>query len=127
MKKFLTGMLSGVCAVLLSVAPGDTQNKPAPPKATAPSFQKDVLPILRTACLGCHSAENPTSGLALNSYAGLMKGGKGGVCIVPGKSADSRLVKYLLGTLQPKMPQGGALKPGDIDHIKQDVVRAEDV
>ena len=55
------------------------QNRPAPPKPTPPSFQKDVLPILRTACLGCHSAENPTSGLALNSYAGLMKGGKGGL------------------------------------------------
>src|ERR1051325_8470738 len=99
MKKPIFTIWLSAFAMLVLAVPCLAQNKPAPPKPPAPSFQKDVLPILRTACLGCHSAENPTSGLALNSYAGLMKGGKGGPCVVPGKSADSRMVKYMLGIL----------------------------
>ncbi|HLK59557.1 MAG TPA: c-type cytochrome domain-containing protein [Chthonomonadaceae bacterium] len=114
MKRSTLITVSGALVALATAALCIPQNKPA-----GPSFQKEVLPILRTACLGCHSAEMPTSGLALNSYAALMKGGKGGPCIVAGKSADSRLVKYLLGTLQPKMPPGGALKQADIDRIRQ--------
>jgi hypothetical protein len=38
---------------------------------------------------------------------------------VGGKSGESRLVKYLLGTLQPRMPVGGALKPAEIDRIRR--------
>lgn len=87
--------------------------------APAPSFARDVLPILRTACVGCHSIETPAGGLALANYTTLMKGGKNGAEIVPGKSADSRLVKLLLGAQQPKMPPGGPLKPADIDKIRQ--------
>jgi WD40 repeat protein len=49
----------------------------------------------------------------------LMKGGAHGAAVVPGKGADSRIVKMMLGTLQPKMPpSGGGLKQGDIDRIR---------
>jgi WD40 repeat protein len=83
------------------------------------SFHREVLPIFRAACVGCHGEKNPSSGLNLTSYVSLMRGGKGGAPVVPGKSGDSRLVKYLLGTLQPKMPVGGALKTAEIDRIRQ--------
>lgn len=87
-------------------------------KATV-SFHRDVLPIFRTACVGCHSNENPVNGLVLVSYDSLMKGGKGGAAIVAGKSAESRLYKYLTGAIKPQMPPGGALKTADIDKIRQ--------
>ena len=62
---------------------------------------------------------SPAGGLSLASYAMLIKGGKGGPPLAAGKSADSRLVKLLMGTTQPKMPPGGSLKQTDIDKIKQ--------
>ncbi|MCX6379670.1 MAG: hypothetical protein NT023_09380 [Armatimonadetes bacterium] len=83
------------------------------------SFQKQISPIFRASCIGCHSEKSAMGGLILTSYAKTMKGGKGGAQVIPGKSAESRLVKYLIGTAQPKMPIGGSLKTAEIDLIKK--------
>ena len=83
------------------------------------SFYREVFPIFRTACAGCHNGENAAGGLNLTSYASAVKGGKSGPLFVPGKSADSRLVKYVTGALKPQMPPGGGLKQADIDRIRQ--------
>ncbi len=106
---------------LLFARPGSAQTaaKPSVSRPAAVSFTKEVLPILRTACLGCHGGAQPAGGLSLASYADLMKGGKSGPPVVAGKSGASRMVKLLLGTQQPKMPPGGPLKPTDIDRIRQ--------
>jgi dipeptidyl aminopeptidase/acylaminoacyl peptidase len=105
---------------LLSALPGSAQTTAKPPasRPTA-SFYKDVLPILRTACIGCHGGAQPAGKLALTSYANLMQGGKSGSVLVAGKSGDSRLVKLLLGTEQPRMPPGGPLSSADIERIRQ--------
>ncbi len=100
-----------VCVTLVPIA-ATAQIRPAP------SYGRDVVPILRTACIGCHGAQNGASGLDVTSFAMLMKGGKGGPSILAGKSGDSKLVKMLLGTVQPKMPPGGGMKQADIDKIR---------
>ena len=87
--------------------------------APPPSFHRDVLPILRTACYGCHAAPAPSGGIALGSYAELVKGGKSGAAVIPGKSGASRLIGMLTGAVKPQMPPGGALKPADIDAIRR--------
>ncbi len=105
-----------VAAVLVFVlALTATGAAAAPPS----SFHRDVLPILRTACLGCHSAPTPAGGIALGSYADLVKGGKSGAAVMPGKSGASRLVGVLTGAVKPQMPPGGALKPADVDAIRR--------
>jgi WD40 repeat protein len=91
---------------------------PAAPPAP-PSFQREVLPILRTACIGCHSAANPAGGITLSSWAELLKGGRNGAAIVPGKAGESRLVKMLTGAVKPQMPPGPGLKASDIDIIRR--------
>lgn len=83
------------------------------------SFQKQIAPIFRASCIGCHSDKTTMGNLNLVSHAKTMKGGKGGAQIIPNKSGESKLVKYLLGTAQPKMPIGGSLKPAEIDLIKR--------
>ncbi|HLJ56264.1 MAG TPA: c-type cytochrome domain-containing protein [Chthonomonadaceae bacterium] len=90
-----------------------------PGSAAQPSFYRDVNPIFRTACTGCHNMEAAASGLNLTSYATAIKGGRGGALLVPGKAADSRLYKYLTGVLKPQMPPGAGLKQTDIDKVKQ--------
>jgi hypothetical protein len=93
---------------------------PTPPAAPAPpSFQREVLPILRTACMGCHTGPTPAGGIALGSYAELLKGGKNGAAVVPGRANESRLVRMLTGAVKPQMPPGPGLKSADIDLIRR--------
>ncbi|HXG24350.1 MAG TPA: c-type cytochrome domain-containing protein [Chthonomonadales bacterium] len=100
-------------------APFSKSKIQSPKSTTQPlTYHKDILPLFRAACIGCHGSKNPASGLTLDSYASLMKGGKGGAALIPGNSRESRLMKYLLGTLQPQMPIGGSLKPAEIERIR---------
>ncbi len=108
-----TTLFAVVCALLLGT------RAQAQSKGDFISFQKQIAPIFRASCIGCHSEKSAMGGLILTSYAKTMKGGKGGAQVVAGKSADSKLVKYLIGTAQPKMPIGGTLKTAEIDLIKK--------
>ena len=71
-------------------------------------FEKDVLPIFQQACAKCHLGDASMGKLHLGSEADLLRGGSSGASIVPGKSADSLLVKRILGlTDAQRMPMGG--------------------
>ncbi len=62
-----------------------------------PSFSEDVFPLIKSNCLPCHLAENENpSGLALDNYETLMKGGNHGNTVVPGKPKESNLYLKLL-------------------------------
>lgn len=72
-------------------------------------FSKQVLPLLQAQCLGCHGGANPASGYAMETRDKLLSGGRHGAAILPGKGAQSNLVRYLTGDLKPKMPPNGAI------------------
>lgn len=90
-----------------------------PPAATpAPTFA-DVLPIFRRACTHCHGGERPVEGLALDTYAGSMKGATGGVVVLPGQASKSGLLLRLQGLVEPRMPfDGEALPAAEIARIE---------
>ena len=44
--------------------------------ARNPSFRSDVFPIIRDNCLACHSDQTKMGQLVMESYDGLMLGGK---------------------------------------------------
>src|SRR5438132_5319798 len=75
--------------------------------AAAPSYARQIQPLFQRHCMPCHDAATRTSGLSLESYAVLMRGGKGGAVVVPGRSGESRLVGMIEGRLSPKMPPAG--------------------
>ncbi len=59
------------------------------------SFSRDVYPILKKNCIGCH-AQSPgegyqRSGLSMQTYESLMEGARYGPVIMPGKSKHSIL------------------------------------
>ncbi|MEP7367775.1 MAG: PSD1 and planctomycete cytochrome C domain-containing protein [Acidobacteriota bacterium] len=60
-------------------------------------FEKKIRPVLATKCYACHSAKlkSPMGGLVLDTKSGLTKGGANGAIVVPGKPAESRLLKAL--------------------------------
>ena len=86
----------------------------------APSFAKDVIPILAANCSGCHASNVKMGSLDLDSFDGLMKGGNEGAVVVPGKSGDSRLFLMIAGQAAPAMPLNGKqLAKGEVDIIRR--------
>ena len=72
--------------------------------AAAPSFTRDVRPILQKRCAGCHQPASKASDLDLTTFDALRKGGKLGPAFVAGKPDDSLVLRYIRGTEQPRMP-----------------------
>ena len=84
-------------------------------------FEKDILPVFQQSCANCHLGEAAMGKLQLGTEAALLRGGSSGPAIVAGKSADSLLVKRILGmTDAPRMPMGG--NPLSVEQVK--VIRA---
>ena len=82
--KILTMLLIGICSA------------EAAEPADIGFFEQKVRPVLVEHCYACHSseAEKPKGGLYLDSKAGWEKGGDSGdPAIVPGKPADSPLIR----------------------------------
>ena len=65
-------------------------------KGAAISFKNDVFPLVKKNCLPCHSEEqmNPSE-LYMDSYDGIIAGGKHGKPIVPGKAKESPMIQKL--------------------------------
>ncbi len=92
----------------------------APPSKPV-SFQKSILPIVKSACAECHTAPDgegfQKSGLAVGSYEEIMKGTKLGPVVIPGQSLNSslnRLVEGRSGVDQSiQMPHGKVKLPDE--------------
>jgi Protein of unknown function (DUF1549)/Planctomycete cytochrome C len=88
---------------------------PASPAETTPQgiefFETKIRPLFAAHCYECHSAMHKTrGGLLLDSRAGFTKGGDSGPVVVPGKPAESLLIKAVRQTdPELKMPKGGKL------------------
>lgn len=82
-------------------------------------FSKDVEPVLRKNCFGCHSGAQAKGQLRLDAPAGILRGGIGGPAVVPGKSEGSRLMHRIEGKGgEQRMPlKGEPLKPAEIAAI----------
>lgn len=60
------------------------------------SFKNDVFPLVKKHCLPCHSEEqmNPSE-LYMDSYDGILVGGKHGKPVEPGKAKESVMIQKL--------------------------------
>ncbi|MFM9960823.1 MAG: PSD1 and planctomycete cytochrome C domain-containing protein [Planctomycetaceae bacterium] len=61
----------------------------------APSFDKDVRPLLQAKCWRCHGEEVRKGELALHTPAGIRKGSESGPVVVASQSAKSRLYELV--------------------------------
>jgi WD40 repeat protein len=73
-------------------------------RTTAVVYEKEIEPILVNKCAFCHSGNIKEGKLDLSSYDTMMRGGKRGAAIVPGKSSESLLVKLSAKSIRPYMP-----------------------
>jgi hypothetical protein len=76
-----------------------------------------VRAIFDRHCMDCHESKDPEANLVLESHETLMKGGESGAAIVPGKSAESLLVKYIEGNIE-KNGKKKIMPPGKRDKLE---------
>jgi len=75
-------------------------------------FEGKIRPVLSSRCYACHSSKlaAPKGELVLDTKAGVLKGGRLGPAVVPGKPADSKLLEALTyANAHLQMPPSGKL------------------
>ncbi|MCC6589630.1 MAG: DUF1549 domain-containing protein [Bryobacterales bacterium] len=97
-------------------------------RADSPRFEQMVEPVLKARCAECHNDRARMGDLSVATRDGLLKGGKSGAAIVPGKPSDSLLLTMVSAGTMPKAGQkltsdeiatirrwieGGALRAGE--------------
>ena len=70
-------------------------------ESPASDFRSQVVPLLKTRCVKCHGPAKQEGGLSLALPAGIARGGKSGVAIVPGKPAESLLWQLVESNAMP--------------------------
>src|SRR5205823_2994915 len=102
----------------------ETKSAAASPKKL--SFHRDIRPILRVNCQGCHQPAKPMGKLVLTSYAELKKGGESTEPgFAPGKPAQSPLFLQVVGQKgqRPAMPkERPPLEDAEVAKIRQWIV-----
>lgn len=85
-------------------------------QSNAVNFERDIRPLLHARCIECHGPEKQKGGLRLDTKTAAMKGGASGPAIVPGKSADSELIRRVVSSdSADRMPaKGEPLSPREI-------------
>lgn len=76
-------------------------------RADAVSFEKEILPILQKNCLACHSASEKQGDLILESPQAILKGGDNGPAAIPGRGAESLILRLASQQSDPVMPPAG--------------------
>lgn len=83
--------------------------EPPQPPATQISYVRDIEPILRTQCQGCHQPAKPQGEYEMTVFESLLDGGESAnAAIVPGKPDASHLISQITpvdGVAE--MPRGG--------------------
>ncbi|HZS39873.1 MAG TPA: hypothetical protein VFF06_23730 [Polyangia bacterium] len=140
--KWLLG-ISRVLVLALAIGAGCRARQPPAPAASAPSFSRDVAPVLARMCAanrGCHG-EAPTDSVDLDlrrasAYRQLVgqpaQARKGALRVKPGDASASFLVDKLTGALGPRegkpMPidaqTGAPILPSPIDRAYVDAILA---
>ena len=101
----------------------------APAAAQTPDiefFESKIRPVLAQKCYGCHNSKMPApmGSLVLDSKEGLLKGGVSGPAIVPGKPAESHLLKAMsYGDPRAQMPPSGKLPDAVLADFEQWIAR----
>ena len=81
-----------------------------------PTFESEILPVLKVKCIGCHSGPTSQAKLDLQAKPSILTGGKSGPAIVVGSSEKSLLVEKVLSGSMP--PVGEKLTAAEIELIR---------
>ena len=103
-----------ICLLLLTTAGGE---KPAAP----PSYTRDIDPLMRRYCAGCHGKRMPRAHFSVIEYEDLLRNRKGQAMIVPGQPDRSILLRTMEGHKPVMPPRDQKLQPS-----KQEIARVRE-
>lgn len=89
--------------------------------AEAVDYAAKIAPIFEERCVDCHAGDDAEGEFSLETFQQLMKGGKAGKAIEPGKAQDSLLVKFLEGR-SGKEGKNKFMPPGKKEHLKPEEI-----
>jgi len=90
--------------LMVALAPFVPGAEPAPTPATPVSYYRQVLPILRAHCHGCHQPAKAEGGYVMTDFAKLLAGGDAGTPAVVARKPEASLL------LEMVTPDGGKAK-----------------
>lgn len=124
MRRFVLG--ASVLVMVISAAAGLAWRSvsAAADPATPAFYTEKVRPILMTHCGKCHFNMSHKGGLAMDTRASMMKGGRDGKVIVPGDPVNSLLVRLIrhegpVKDPMPMPPKSPRIDDADIAVIEQ--------
>src|SRR2546423_10898259 len=91
--------MRSICAILLLLFSSSVLCAQTPV-----SYYKQIKPILRTRCQGCHQPASQGGKLILTTYEAFKGGGASGPGFKPGQPDDSMTIKLISGSA-PSMPK----------------------
>src|SRR5690242_14543193 len=94
----------GIFLLALCIHPSAAEKKTQAEQGKAFGQMAEVRQILETRCLSCHGGKATRNGLDLTTRERLLRGGKSGPAVVPGKARDSRLFRRITHVDKPGMP-----------------------
>ena len=85
-----------------------------------PGLSSRALAVLETHCHKCHGASKREGGLRLDRRDEALNGGDSGPAFISGKSAESRLIKYVAGVDSDELmpPEGDKLTDEQIGLLR---------
>ena len=114
-----------VAALAAMLAVGSSSHAQEAPELPDPStvaveFSRDIEPLFSARCHACHGPSLRMQGLRLDRGPEALKGGYSGPVIVPGDSANSRLVRMVAGLVadKPMPPEGERLSAAEIGLLR---------
>jgi mono/diheme cytochrome c family protein len=121
--KQVVRQMAGAAVVLLTTlaAPAAVDVSKLPPAAARPvDFSKDIQPLLAKHCFACHGPEKQKADLRWDDKASAFRAGDHGPHLVPGKSAESRVI-HLVAGLEPDSimpPKGEPLSADEVGLLR---------
>ena len=111
--KFTRPLLIGACCLLLAAIPSRAAD------VVMVDFVRDIQPIFAKNCYSCHGPQKQKGGLRLDVKSFALAGGKE-AAILPGKGADSPLIKNVVGADPESVmpPKGERLTAAQIDILR---------
>lgn len=115
------GSLAAAGAVALGVLANAVADDLPPSAKRTVDFAKDVQPIFAQRCYECHGEKKQKSDFRLDQKSSVWKGGESGApALVPGKSAESPLIRRVAGVNPDEVmpPKGPRLNPDEVGLLR---------
>ena len=92
----------------------------ASPQRTTQITQHQIIPLMLLRCTACHGGRRREAELDLRTKAGMLRGGKSGPAVIPGKPAESRIIQRIKAEEMPPRRQlvSVSVKPMESGELK---------